>query len=158
MWIFQYIHQITEENKYHVFWQLPQYAVMTCGEVMFSLTSLEFAFSQVCVYYIKYLNHIWIITIKKLQAPESMRAVLQALNTLTVAGGNAIDLIIISFGSIFPKQVSTSTCIHSIPLNKWQDDMFLKISIEIFLGLWIFFVCLLDSCWHVYFGLDGHTL
>jgi len=79
----QYIHQITEENKYHVFWQLPQYAVMTCGEVMFSLTSLEFAFSQ---------------------APESMRAVLQALNTLTVAGGNAIDLIIISFGSIFPKQ------------------------------------------------------
>ena len=74
-----------------------------------------------------------------MQAPESMRAVLQALNTLTVAGGNAIDLIIISFGSIFPKQVSTSTYIHTyihtIPSNKWQDDMFLKISIEIFLGL-----------------------
>ena len=80
---------------------------------MFSLTSLEFAFSQVWIYYIKYLNYIWIITIKKLQAPESMRAVLQALNTLTVAGGNAIDLIIISFGSIFPKQVSTSTYIHT---------------------------------------------
>ena len=70
-----------------------------------------------------------------MQAPESMRAVLQALNTLTVAGGNAIDLIIISFGSIFPKQVSTSTYIHTISSNKWQDDMFLKISIEIFLGL-----------------------
>ena len=41
------VHQITEENKYHIFWQLPQYAIMTSGEVMFSITALEFAFSQV---------------------------------------------------------------------------------------------------------------
>ena len=41
-----------------------------------------------------------------LQAPDSMRAVLQALNTITVAVGNTIDLIIVSStDKILPKQV-----------------------------------------------------
>ena len=31
----------------HIFWLLPQYIVLTVGEILFSITSLEFAYSQV---------------------------------------------------------------------------------------------------------------
>ena len=31
----------------HILLQIPQYAVLTAGEVMFSITGLEFAYSQV---------------------------------------------------------------------------------------------------------------
>merc|ERR1712049_84251 len=41
------VHSITPSNEVHMFWIIPQYFVMTCGEVMFSITGLEFAFSQV---------------------------------------------------------------------------------------------------------------
>ena len=92
-----------------MFWQLPQITIMAAGEVMFSLTGLEFAFSQVNNKYNIIYCHDYNFRkeyFEILQAPESMRAVLQALYTLTVAGGNAIDLIIIyCFGQIFPKQV-----------------------------------------------------
>lgn len=40
-------HSITPANEVHMFFIVPQYFVMTCGEVMFSITGLEFAFSQV---------------------------------------------------------------------------------------------------------------
>ena len=30
-----------------IFWQVPMYALITAGEVMFSITGLEFAYSQV---------------------------------------------------------------------------------------------------------------
>jgi solute carrier family 15 oligopeptide transporter 1 len=39
---------ITEPNSIHMLWLLPQYTVITIGEVMFSVTGLEFSFSQVC--------------------------------------------------------------------------------------------------------------
>ena len=52
---------------------VPQWAVMTAGEVMFSITGLQFAFSQ---------------------APESMRAVLQAAYTVTTGIGNIIDVTV----------------------------------------------------------------
>ena len=41
------VHEITHKNELHMGLILPQYFVMTCGEVMFSITGLEFAFSQV---------------------------------------------------------------------------------------------------------------
>lgn len=34
-------------NNVHVGWQIPQYILMTAGEVMFSITGLEFSYSQV---------------------------------------------------------------------------------------------------------------
>ena len=34
-------------NKMSIAWQLPQYALVTAGEVMFSVTGLEFSYSQV---------------------------------------------------------------------------------------------------------------
>jgi dipeptide/tripeptide permease len=41
---------ITEPNSVHMLWLLPQYIVITIGEVMFSVTGLEFSFAQVRKY------------------------------------------------------------------------------------------------------------
>ncbi|XP_034041660.1 solute carrier family 15 member 2 [Thalassophryne amazonica] len=60
-------------NNVPIAWQLPQYVIMTAGEVMFSITGLEFSYSQ---------------------APANMKSVLQAGWLLTVALGNVIVLIV----------------------------------------------------------------
>lgn len=70
--------QICSEGCVHVLWQFPQYFVLTCGEVMLSITGLEFAYSQ---------------------APESMKAVCSAAWLLTVAAGN---LVVIFFNELDP--------------------------------------------------------
>ncbi|KAH8387299.1 hypothetical protein KR093_006093, partial [Drosophila rubida] len=56
-----------------ILWQLPQIVVMTAAEIMFSVTGLEFSFTQ---------------------APVSMKAVLQACWLLSVAIGNMVVVII----------------------------------------------------------------
>ena len=38
---------LTQENSIHMFWLLPQYFVITVGEIMLSITGLEFSYSQV---------------------------------------------------------------------------------------------------------------
>ena len=38
---------LTPENTLHIFWLFPQYFVITVGEIMFSITALEFSYSQV---------------------------------------------------------------------------------------------------------------
>ncbi|GAA6215580.1 solute carrier family 15 member 2-like [Lates japonicus] len=60
-------------NNVHIAWQIPQYVLITAGEVMFSITGLEFSYSQ---------------------APANMKSVLQAGWLLTVAFGNVIVLIV----------------------------------------------------------------
>ncbi|NXS42827.1 S15A1 protein, partial [Balaeniceps rex] len=60
-------------NTVHMAWQIPQYFILTCAEVVFSVTGLEFSYSQ---------------------APSNMKAVLQAGWLLTVAVGNVIVLIV----------------------------------------------------------------
>uniref|UniRef100_A0A3Q3ENA0 Solute carrier family 15 member 2 n=1 Tax=Labrus bergylta TaxID=56723 RepID=A0A3Q3ENA0_9LABR len=62
-----------EANNVHIGWQIPQYILITVGEVMFSITGLEFSYSQ---------------------APANMKSVLQAGWLLTVAFGNVIVLIV----------------------------------------------------------------
>ncbi|XP_056145064.1 solute carrier family 15 member 2 [Lampris incognitus] len=62
-----------EANNVHITWQIPQYILITAGEVMFSITGLEFSYSQ---------------------APANMKSVLQAGWLLTVAFGNVIVLIV----------------------------------------------------------------
>ena len=37
---------VVEDNKIHIMWLLPQYTIVTIGEILFSITSLEFAYSQ----------------------------------------------------------------------------------------------------------------
>ncbi|KAJ7345891.1 hypothetical protein JRQ81_001841 [Phrynocephalus forsythii] len=60
-------------NNVHMAWQIPQYLLISAGEVMFSVTGLAFSYSQ---------------------SPVSMKSVLQAGWLLTVAIGNAIVLIV----------------------------------------------------------------
>uniref|UniRef100_A0A8C4HXY4 Solute carrier family 15 member 1 n=1 Tax=Dicentrarchus labrax TaxID=13489 RepID=A0A8C4HXY4_DICLA len=60
-------------NTIHMAWQIPQYFLITAGEVVFSVTGLEFSYSQ---------------------APSNMKSVLQAGWLLTVAVGNIIVLIV----------------------------------------------------------------
>lgn len=75
---------VTDANSVNMLWQLPQYVIMTMGEVMFSVTGLAFSYAQ---------------------APLSMKSVLQACWLLTVAFGNVIDVIIVG-ARIFESQVS----------------------------------------------------
>lgn len=77
---------VTEPNSMHILWLIPQYVILTMGEVMFSVTGLEFAFTQ---------------------APTSMKSLLQASWLLTVAFGNLIVVIVAEI-SIFDRQASMS--------------------------------------------------
>ncbi|XP_040913036.1 solute carrier family 15 member 1 [Toxotes jaculatrix] len=69
-------------NSVHMALQIPQYFFITAGEVMFSVTGLEFSYSQ---------------------APSNMKAVLQAGWLFTVAVGNFIVLIVAELSKI-PEQ------------------------------------------------------
>lgn len=94
--------------------QIPQYFFITAGEVMFSVTGLEFSYSQVkqcgtlfiwlfyhfCLFA---LFHLYLF-FSFLKAPNNMKAVLQAGWLLTVAIGNFIVLIVAEIAKL-PKQV-----------------------------------------------------
>jgi len=69
-----HIYEITKPNSIHMMWLIPQYIVITLGEIMFSITGLEFSYSQ---------------------SPVSMKSVMQSAWLLTVAFGNIIDIIIV---------------------------------------------------------------
>lgn len=64
---------VTQPNSLHMAWMLPQYIIITMAEVMFSVTGLQFAFTQ---------------------APVSMKSLLQAGWLLSVAFGNLIVVIV----------------------------------------------------------------
>ncbi|XP_077305849.1 solute carrier family 15 member 2-like [Lithobates pipiens] len=68
-----------DANSVHVAWQIPQYVLLSAGEVMFSVTCLDFSYAQ---------------------APASMKSILQAGWLLTVAFGNVIVLIVAEAGSM----------------------------------------------------------
>lgn len=66
---------ITEPNSLNMLWMVPQFVLICMGEVMFSITGLEFSYTQ---------------------APMSMRSVLQGCWQLTVGIGNLIVAIIVA--------------------------------------------------------------
>ncbi|XP_045884202.1 solute carrier family 15 member 1 [Meles meles] len=72
-----YIFEDISPNTVNMALQIPQYFLLTCGEVVFSVTGLEFSYSQ---------------------APSNMKSVLQAGWLLTVAVGNIIVLIVAGAG------------------------------------------------------------
>lgn len=74
---------VTKPNSVHILWLIPQYVVITAGEIMFSITGLEFSFTQ---------------------APVSMKSLLQAAWLITVALGNLI-VVIVAEAKIFDSQV-----------------------------------------------------
>ena len=71
------------ERSVSFLWQVPMYVVMTVGEVMFSISGLEFAYSQ---------------------SPLSLKSVMLGLWLLTVAFGNLLVFIISQF-ELFQSQV-----------------------------------------------------
>ena len=78
------LHTLTTPNSIHILWQVPQYFIITASEVMFSVTGLEFSYSQ---------------------APASMKSVVQAAWLLTVAFGNII-VILVAEAKLFSEQAS----------------------------------------------------
>ncbi|KAG6550551.1 hypothetical protein Mapa_007920 [Marchantia paleacea] len=58
-----------------ILWQIPQNVIVTAGEILLSITGLEFAYSQ---------------------APASMKSIVQSLWLFTVAGGNIFTIIIVA--------------------------------------------------------------
>jgi len=73
-----FVVQTTPANSVHMLWLVPQYFVVTVGEVMFSVTGLQFSFTE---------------------APTSMRSIMQAMWCLIVAFGNVIVIIVDSSGT-----------------------------------------------------------
>ncbi len=65
--------QIAAGLKPSIGWQLPAYALLSAGEVMVSITGLEFAYTQ---------------------APKPMKAVVQALYLLSVSAGNLFTALV----------------------------------------------------------------
>ncbi|KAJ3662813.1 hypothetical protein Zmor_007139 [Zophobas morio] len=68
-----HFYEITQSNNVHILWQVPQYLIITGAEILFSITGLEFSYSQ---------------------APPSMKSVLTSAFLLTSAVGNIIIIII----------------------------------------------------------------
>lgn len=84
--------EVTPPNKIHMLWLIPQYIIITMGEIMFSITGLEFSYSQ---------------------APSSMKSVVQAAWLLTTAFGNLI-VVIIESADPFEEQVCLYYHLYSI--------------------------------------------
>eukprot|EP00047_Mylnosiga_fluctuans_P017522 m.62122 g.62122 ORF g.62122 m.62122 type:complete len:715 (-) comp7121_c0_seq1:80-2224(-) len=66
--------QESDGNAVSILWQVPQYIIATCGEILFSITGFEFAYTE---------------------APENMKAVLQAFWLMTTAFGSGIIIVIL---------------------------------------------------------------
>ena len=47
---------LTKENSVHMLWLIPQFFIITVGEILFSITALEFSYSQVIYKYVPYYN------------------------------------------------------------------------------------------------------
>ncbi|KAL5278473.1 SLC15A1.2 family protein [Megaselia abdita] len=111
-------HILTEPNNVHMLWQLPQYIVITAGEVMFSVTGLEFSFTQ---------------------APSSMKSVLQACWLLSVAIGNMLVVVIAEL-KLFESQVSISETFRFSLNNFFSIHSRLSFVCSLFLWLliWLF--------------------
>lgn len=66
-------------QRMHVAWQLIPFALLTLGEVMVSITGLEFAYSQ---------------------APKRMKSTIMSLWQLTVTLGNVLVALLATFGGL----------------------------------------------------------
>ena len=49
---------LSSENSVHILWLIPQFFVITVGEIMISITALEFSYSQVCIS-LQEISYLW---------------------------------------------------------------------------------------------------
>ncbi|KAL3998467.1 POT family protein [Acanthocheilonema viteae] len=85
------VYTVVRSNTVSILWQLPQFFVITVGEVLFSVTGLEFSYSQ---------------------APSDMKSVLQAIWLMTVFLGNVINTLI--FGSDIVTEPATKFFVYAL--------------------------------------------
>lgn len=78
-------HQIesTPKNTMHMLWLVPQYTVITAGEILFSTVGYQFSYEA---------------------APKSLKSVVSAFWSLTMAAGSLITLVLVSKIRIFEEQ------------------------------------------------------
>lgn len=79
--------QLDAGHRVHMIWQVFAYAILTAGEVMVSITSLEFAYTQ---------------------APKKMKSLIMAVFLLSIASGNAFTSAV-NFFIINPDKTSKLT-------------------------------------------------
>jgi solute carrier family 15 oligopeptide transporter 1 len=77
------IFQVAQPNTFSIWWQVPQYLVISAAEILFSITGLVFSFTQ---------------------APLTMKSVIMAAWLVTDAIGNLIIIFIIEI-NFFDNQV-----------------------------------------------------
>lgn len=102
------IHTIAEPNSVHILWQIPQYVVMSAGEVSilkwnFSRTTFLKNIKRIFLFYLKIMFSVTGLEFSFTQAPSSMKSVLQAFWLLTVTFGN-IFVVIIAKIKLFDSQ------------------------------------------------------
>ncbi|VDM84172.1 unnamed protein product, partial [Strongylus vulgaris] len=88
-------HELVRPNTVSILWVLPQYFIITLGEVLLSVTGLEFAYSQSAPNMKSVLQVLLSVTGLEFaysQSAPNMKSVLQALWLLTVFMGNVIDM------------------------------------------------------------------
>ena len=86
-------------------WLLPQYVVVTVGEILFSITSMEFAYSQAPP---SMKSVLQVSATSQLSSTMSHLIILQALYLMTTAVGNLITMVIVEiFSAIGLEQVGS---------------------------------------------------
>ena len=75
------VHQVTPENSISMFWQLPQYFIMTMGEILFSVSTMEFCYTQVKQYIVYFYSIIIPLLFFYIQAHD--RFLSNSLNMFT---------------------------------------------------------------------------
>ncbi len=79
--------RIVAGGQPHIFWQIPAYILLTCGEVMVSITAIEFAYTQ---------------------SPKKMKSFIMAIYLLAIFLGNFFTFLVNHFIEIIHKPDGTS--------------------------------------------------
>ncbi|GBP19346.1 Peptide transporter family 1 [Eumeta japonica] len=95
---------VTNANSITMSWLLPQFFIISLGEVLFAVTGNEFAFKEAPVSMKAVMTAVWLLTeaagnvliivITRLEAPASMKAAMTAVWLLTEAAGNVLIIVI----------------------------------------------------------------
>lgn len=83
-----------------ILWQIPQNVIVTAGEILFSITGLEFAYSQ---------------------APASMKSIVMSIWLFTVAGGKTM-LLLVHINRILPVVAQMFIQLTFVSLHKLAEQ------------------------------------